>query len=158
MAPRSSRARVAATSSGVRGMSPMAASSLAPSMRCGSFQRYAISDNSRQRHNRPQRMDAGHAVDLKLAARRRGDRAGEFAPRDRVAGKAKARERRQRFANGRKARQRGSDIGQIGPLLHHLERPRIGEAAAADLLGEDEVEPRTSSKAVKISRTQNDDA
>src|SRR5215831_16310842 len=47
-APRSSRARVTATSSGVRGMSPIAALSLPPSMRCGSFQRYAISDNSRQ--------------------------------------------------------------------------------------------------------------
>src|SRR5215472_2685632 len=96
----------------------------------------------------------GHAVDLKLAARRRGDRAGEFAPRDRVAGKAEACERRQRFANGRKARQRGSEIGQKGPLVHHVERPRIGEAAAANLLGEDEVEPRTSYKDVEISRTQ----
>src|SRR5262245_4570344 len=100
----------------------------------------------------------GHAVDLKLAARRRGDRAGEFAAGDRVAGKAETREWWERFAHGGKAWKRGSEIGQIGPFVHQVERPGIGEAAAADLLGEHEVEPRASSAAIKISRAHNDDA
>src|SRR5260370_34247636 len=129
-------------------MSPIAASSLPPSMRCGSFQRYAISDNSRQSGTTCRNAWMSHQVmaDLKLAARRRGDRAGEFAPGDRVAGKAETRERRQRFPNGRQARQRGSDIGQIGPLVPHVERPRVGEAAPADPPGTDEVGPPTPRK------------
>src|SRR5262249_62197217 len=98
---------------------------------------------STERPDRPQRVDEppGHAVDFKLAARGPGDRAGEFPASDRVAGKAEARKRWERFANGGKAWKRGSEIGQIGPVVYHVERPGIGEATMADLLGEHEVEP-----------------
>src|SRR5262249_57787484 len=98
----------------------------------------------------------GHAVDLKLAVCRRGERAGEFAAGDGVTGKGEARERWERFAHGGKAWKRGSEIGQIGPFVNQVERPGIGDTAAADLLGEHEVEPRASSAATQVSRAQND--
>src|SRR5262249_60642291 len=86
-----------------------------------------------------------HAVDLKLASRRRGDCAGEFPAGGGVAGKAEARQRWERLANGGKAGERGREIGQIGPFVEQGERPGVGEAAAAGLPGEHEGETRTQS-------------
>src|SRR5262249_59345141 len=100
----------------------------------------------------------GHAVDLKLASRRRGDCAGEFPAGDGVARKAEACERGKRLANGGKAGERGREIGQIGPFVEQVERPGIGEAAAAYLLGEHEGGPRTSATALENSPPQDDHA
>src|SRR5262249_60763694 len=93
-----------------------------------------------------------HGLDFKLVAHGPGDRRSEFAAGDGVSGKAEARELRKGFAPVCNAQQRGGEIGQIGPFMRHVERPRIGHAATAELLREHEIEPRSMAAPIKVPR------
>ena len=109
---------------------------------------------------RPQRMDEppAHALDLRAAARRPGDRRGELVAGDGMAGKAERLERAELCREWRQAAPSPRRDRADRPIRAPVERSGIGQAAAADLLGDHEVEPGSAPAAEKISGAQDDGA
>src|SRR6476646_8990378 len=75
-----------------------------------------------------------------------------------MAGKSKRLKRAELFPYPGELHRRRDQIGYVGPFMHDIERPRIGDDATLRVLGDDEVEPRSPPGAEEIARAQDDRA
>ena len=98
----------------------------------------------------------GRSVNLALGDRL--DRGDEFAAGHRMAGKPERLERAEARALLGEPHQGRREIRQVGPGVLDVERPGIGQAAALDLLGDHQIEPRAAAAAEEIAGAQHDGA